>query len=137
MGVKTVQRAVLEVTHSGEKAGREVFTEILDLRDAFARAGITLREARRGKPGQVRITVGPGAERAALRVLDHLATQANQNVGRRDSAHIGIALDLPAEDLHLEIPRQAREARRHLLAAAADAPHPVPAAPPFPAFAMS
>jgi len=133
LGVKTVQRAVLEVTHSGEKAGREVFTEILDLRDAFARAGITLREARRGKPGQVRITVGPGAEQAALRLLDHLTAR---NAGRRDPARIGIALDLPAEDLHLELPRQAREARRHLLAAA-DAPHPAPAAPPFAAIALS
>lgn len=133
-GVKSVQRAVLEVTHSGEKAGREVFTEILDLRDAFARAGITLREARRGNPGQVRIAVGPGAERAALRVLDLLAVR---NVGRRDPARIGIALDLPAEGLHLELPRQAPEARRLLLAAAADACHAAPAAPPFPAIALT
>jgi hypothetical protein len=127
-GVTTAKRAVLEVSHAGERAAREVFTQILDLRNDLARAGITLREVRGGRPGQIRIAVGPGAEWAALRVLDLLA-------GRREvgSGGVGIVLDLPAPGVHLDLPRQAPEARRQLLAAA-DGLSPAPC---FPAAAVA
>ena len=70
-------RDLIEVSFSGLGKEEEVAEAILaSSRAALAGEGIVLRSVQRGAvPDQVIVTVGPGAELPATRLIDHLTSE--------------------------------------------------------------
>jgi hypothetical protein len=125
-------RDLIEVSFSGLGKEEEVAEAILaSFRADLAGEGVILRSVQRGAvPDQVILTVGPGAELAATRLIDQLA-------GRLGAKLQGIEVYLHPfsvpRPMFFQLPGEALEAKRCLLEAAKQAPArfaPIPAPAP-------
>lgn len=104
---------VIEVSYSGLDGDREMAAAILGLEAELARSGVGLREVERGSvPGQVVITVGPGAELHALRLIDWLVQRMGQ---APEAANVYIHPYNFSRPMFFELPHQAAQARQLLL----------------------
>lgn len=114
-------RDLIEVSFSGLGKEEELAEAILAAsRAALAEEGIVLRSVQRGAvPDQVIVTVGPGAELPATRLIDQLTTQLGAKLQQAEVYLHPFSVPRP---MFFQLPTQALEARRCLLQAAEQAP---------------
>jgi len=120
----TTLRNLIEISHSGLGDEEQlVAAAILDAyQEDLAAAGVTLRETQRGAvAGRVILTVGPGAEIHAARLVSWLERHLASSKPRAEVYVHPYSLPRP---MFYELPAQAMEARRQLLEAARSLPLP-------------
>lgn len=124
-------RDLIEVSFSGLGKEEDVAEAILAaFRADLAGEGIVLRSVQRGAvPDQVIVTVGPGAELPATRLIDQLMARLGAEMQRIEVYLHPFSVPRP---MFFQLPAQALEARRCLLEAAEKAPRFQPVLPAIP-----
>ena len=114
-------RDLIEVSFSGLGEEEEVAEAILAaFRAELAGEGIALRSVQRGAvPDQVIVTVGPGAELPAARLIERLTGRLRAELQRIEVYLHPFSVPRP---MFFQLPGQVLEAKRCLLHAAEQAP---------------
>lgn len=114
-------RDVIEVSFSGLGKEEEIAAALVAAgRAKLAGEGIVLRSVQRGAvPDQVIITIGPGAEEPAARLVDRLIARFGAELQRIDLYLHPFSVPRP---MFFQLPQEATEAKRCLFEAAAQAP---------------
>lgn len=104
-------RHLVEICHSGMEEEKKLVTRLLaSHQDRCAADGVTIDVVQRGVvPGQVMITVGGGAERQAIEMVEWM--ERNGAPGRVD---VYIHPHCLARPMFFLLPSEASEAKRHL-----------------------